>query len=299
VYDQTSRFVLRLDAVPLLLWLLGTTAAEVRFVGWLDTRSVPWPGQPDRTCDTVAALRDRAAGDFPWAVVIEVQAEADPEMFGRLLQYLGAVWLGLRPAPLRGDRYGVGAVVINLTGKGQSGQAMRLGQTRVLTHLGVAEWNLAEMSAEELLAEVDGERAPTLALVRLPLMQKGGHPGIIREWLRLAAQETDKNKRKALGLAVLFAEKAGHGQAWREALKGWDVVESQIVKEWTAQARAEGEIKGAARALLRMLEGRFKALPDDLRTAIEAVADAGRLVDCIDHVQQSRTLHQFRQKAGL
>jgi hypothetical protein len=96
-------------------------------------------------------------------------------------------------------------------------------------------------------------------------------------------------------MAVLFAEKAGHGAAWREALKGWDVMESQIVKEWTAQARAEG----AALALLRMLERRFKTVPDDLRTAIEAVADAARLVDCIDHVQQSRTLRQFRQKAGL
>jgi hypothetical protein len=64
VYDQASRFLLRLEAL-LLLWLLKVTAEEVGFVGWLDTRGVPWPGQPDRTCDTIAEVRDRAEGDRP------------------------------------------------------------------------------------------------------------------------------------------------------------------------------------------------------------------------------------------
>jgi hypothetical protein len=119
----------------------------------------------------------------------------------------------------------------------------------------------------------------------------------------LASQETDKKKREALGLAQIFAERAGCGDAWREALKGWDVVESQIVKEWTdrafAEGKAEGVSEGEAKALLRMLQRRFKKVPDDLRSAIEAVKDAERLTAWIDLAFDARSLSQFRTKAGL
>jgi hypothetical protein len=307
VYDQASRFLLRLGAEALLLWLLGATRAEVRFVDWLDTRSVPWPGQPDRICDTVAWLSDRADGDRPWALVAESQVQPDPDMFGRLLQYLGAVRVDLRPGRSRGDRFHVGAVVINLTGQGQTGQSMRLGRTRVLTELGVAERDLAGLSAEELLRDVEARRAPRLVLAWLPLMQNGGEPAIIRRWLDVAGQEADKKMREALGLALVFAERAGCGAAWREALRGWDVMESQIVKEWTAQARAEGLAlgkaeglrEGEAKALLRVLQRRFKAVPDDLRAAVEAVQEAERLAAWLDLALEARSLRQFRTRAGL
>jgi hypothetical protein len=303
VYDQASRFLLRLGAQAWLLWLLGAKPEEVGFVCWLDTRALPWPGQPDRTCDTVAWLSDHSDGDRPRALVAESQVQPDPEMFGRLSQYLGAVRVDLRPGRSRGDRFHVGAVVVNLTGKGQVGQTMRLGRTRVSTELGVAEWNLGELDAGEVLAEVAAGRAPRLVLAWLPLMRNGSELAIIQRWLELARQETDKEKREALGLALVFAEKAGCGAAWREALKGWDVMESQVVREWTAQARAEGEAKGKAEgkaeALLQVLQRRFKAVPDDLRSAIQAVQGPDRLTAWIDLAFESRSLRQFRHKAGL
>jgi hypothetical protein len=319
VYDQASRFVIRLGSLPMLLWLLGASEEDIGFVEWLDTRGLPWPGQPDRTCDTVAWLTDRARGDVPWAVVVEVQVEPDAKMFGRLLIYLGTVWMGRRPARGRGDRFNVGAVVVNLTGKGHTGQSMRLGRTRVLTDLSIPEWNFSELDAEELFREVEAGRAPRLALAFLPLMQKGGDQGIIDRWVELARQEPDKEKREALALAEVFAEKAGCGPAWNKALKGWDVMESQVVKRWTAQARAEGEAKGEARgkaegeakgksegkaegmaeALVKVLQRRFKAVPDDLRAAVAATQDAKRLTDWIDLAFEARSLRAFRQKAGL
>src|SRR5262249_1502144 len=157
------------------------------------------------------------------------QADPDPEMFGRLLEYLGAAWRKLRPSPQRGDRFCVGAVVVNLTGRGNCSQRMRLCKSRVLTELGVAEWNLAEEPADHRLRLVKAGKAPRLALAWLPLMQNGGEVGMIRRWLAQAQQEEDPQKRQALGLALVFAEKAGCGSAWQEALKGWDVTESQIV----------------------------------------------------------------------
>ncbi len=315
VYDQAARFLLHLDPEALLLWLLRATPEEVAFVRWLDARHVAWPGGPERTSDTVAWLLDRTANDRPWAVAAETQVVPDPEMFGRLLEYLGSLCRQARPSDLPGDRFAVGALVINLTGKGHASENATLAGTGMRTWLGVVERDLESYSAEDVLGQVGADRAPRLALAYVPLMQNGGDPGIIRTWLDLARQETDQRKREALALAVVFAERAGCEPIWRAALKGWEIMESQIVKEWTAQARAEGEtkgklegklegevegeIKGKLQALLQLLQRRFKKLPDDLRSAIEAVKDADRLTAWIDLAIDARTLRKFRESAGL
>lgn len=57
-YDQASRYTAKLNAVGLLCWLLNEDAATLGFHGWLDTRTLPFPGDPERTCDTVAWLGD-------------------------------------------------------------------------------------------------------------------------------------------------------------------------------------------------------------------------------------------------
>src|SRR5262249_29021180 len=56
VYDAACAFLMHLE-VALLWWLLGLSAEEVQFDSWLKTDNLPWPGQPKRTCDTVACLR--------------------------------------------------------------------------------------------------------------------------------------------------------------------------------------------------------------------------------------------------
>ena len=71
IFDQACRYLLRQCAAPLLTWLLRLPPGKLDFVEWLDTRSLPWPGQSDRTCDTVAYLRDGIAGGVPWAVPVE------------------------------------------------------------------------------------------------------------------------------------------------------------------------------------------------------------------------------------
>src|SRR4051812_48252392 len=113
-YDQACRNLLRLFAGPLLAWLMRIPQQFLDFVGWLDTRGIPWPGQPDRTCDTVAYLRDTDAGGVPWAVPVEFQLDPDPVMFGRGMSYLGGVWEDIKPAEHRGDRFHVGLIVVNL-----------------------------------------------------------------------------------------------------------------------------------------------------------------------------------------
>jgi len=122
----------------------------------LDTRRRPWPGQPDRSCDTVAWLRDRARNGLPWAAVVEFQFAPDAAMFGRLLVYLDQVWLELRPGDLPGDRFCVTAVVVNLTGRGNSGRQLEWPEAGVVTTLKSRELDLSELRAEEVLNGVAG-----------------------------------------------------------------------------------------------------------------------------------------------
>jgi hypothetical protein len=67
----------------------------------------------------------------------------------------------------------------------------------------------------------------------------------------------------------VFSEAAGCHAAWKQALKEWNMVQSQQVLEWQAEARAE--------ALLEALEARFGAVPAEIASAVRATTDIARL----------------------
>ena len=151
VFDQASRFAAQLDPDGFLAWALNLSAPQLRFRGWIDARDLPFPGNTDRTGDTVAHLEDLAAHGVPWAVAVEFQIEPDSLMFGRLLGYLSGIWLARKPDPEPGSRFRLGAVVVNLTGTGDASRDMRWPDAGLATQLRVAERNLASESADELL----------------------------------------------------------------------------------------------------------------------------------------------------
>src|SRR5947209_939105 len=79
VFDQAARYSVQSDPHGFLRWVVPGLDPRLRFRGWLDTRTLPFPGTPDRTCDTVAALDDGDAEDGrSWAVVAEFQTEPEP-----------------------------------------------------------------------------------------------------------------------------------------------------------------------------------------------------------------------------
>jgi hypothetical protein len=96
-YDQTCRYLAKREPAACLAWLLELPADQFGFRRWIDARRLRFPGEPDRTCDTVAYLENVGAGGEPWAVPVEFQSEPDAEMFGRLLGYLSGLYLELRP----------------------------------------------------------------------------------------------------------------------------------------------------------------------------------------------------------
>lgn len=320
VYDQTARYAARLDPPGFLAWALGVPAADLGFGGWLDTRGVAFPGDPDRTGDTVARLDPPANPGPPWLVAVEFQTAPDPGMFGRLLAYLGGAWSALRPDPERGSRFEVGAVVVNLTGTGSASRKMRWPAAGLATDLGVAERNLAGENADITLARVEAGHLSPCVLPWVALMAGGADPAVIDRWKRLASAEPDDRMRSDYGaLAKVFANAAGRRDEWAKGLEGWNVTESAVVNEWIQsgidkglqqglqqgrqeglqQGRQEGRREERAALLAAVLAERFGPISADLAVAIDRTTDPDRLRGWVGHAVRAESLAAFRAAAGI
>lgn len=307
-FDKASRFAAKLDAHAFLSWLLGAPAEALVFRRWLDTRGLPFPGDPDRTSDTVAQLDNAAEHGVPWAVAVEFQTAPDPDMFGRLLGYLAGLWLNLRPDAARGSRFHVGAAVVNLTGTGAASRDLRWHGTGLVTRLGVAERNLERESADDLLSGIESGRWSRCLLPWVPLMTGGGDPGIIDRWKLLADGEPDRRRKAEYGgIALLFADRAGRKDVWHAKLEGWNVEESTVVNEWIAIGEKRGETRGEARgrvegqqtSLLGVLVRKFGPVPEGVVAAVRGTSDADRLQDLLWLAATAPDLAAFRQQAGV
>jgi hypothetical protein len=281
-YDQASRYAAKLDPTGFLCWLLQVLALPLPFRGWLDTRTLPFPGEADRICDTVAWLGQ--APGLSCAVVVEFCSEPDERMFGRLLTYLGRLWLERRPDGEQNGRFHVGAVVVNLTGQGSTSREMQLQGTGLRTLLQIEERNLAD---EDAAATLDGVASGALArcvLPWVPLMRAGADSGILQRWKELAAAEPDSRRRSDYGgLALVFAEAAGRRVARHDALKEWNMTESQQVLEWIAEGEAKGERKNKVDYLLRVLRRKFPpGPPPELVSIIQSTTDSTLLTRWFD-----------------
>jgi hypothetical protein len=193
---------------------------------------------------------------------------------------------------------------------------MRLSGTRLGTGLWVVERNLSRLRADRLLRRIEAGRTPAAVLPWFPLFSGAEEPGIISRWASIAQGQTDANLRRAMPLAALFAEAVGRADAYREALKGWDAMESQVIKEWTELARQQGMEKGiekgiekgrdegrretAINNLLLVLRSHpFLGLPVDLEQAVRALTDMAKFDTAFVAALSSSSLNEFRQKTGL
>jgi hypothetical protein len=175
---------------------------------------------------------------------------------------------------------------------------MRLSGTRLLTRLAVVERNLASIPATTTLERIAAGRRPVELLPLIPLFQGADDPAIISEWKRLAEQQTDENLRQALPLMLYFAEAAGRLDMWRPALEGFNVIESQVLKEWNDLARQEGIKEGKVESILLLLRQKG-AVPADLEQAISALKDPARLSAVLLTAVSSATIDDFRRTTGL
>ena len=220
-------------------------------------------------------------------------------MFGRLLGYLSPIWLERRPTNAGKERFQLAALIVNLRGQGNTSRSVRH-ESGSRVELKVVECNLATHNAAETLGKIATGQFARGVLPWIPLMQGADEAGIIQQWKTLAAQEPDSRSRSDYGgLALVFAEAAKRWPIWKEALKEWNMVESQQVLEWMAQGRSEGEVSGERNALLRILEKRYSPLPAELLTKLRQTQDLALLRSWFDVALGTTTLAEFRQQTGI
>ncbi len=281
-FDKASRFAAQMDSAGFLGWLLRLPPGGFAFGGWLDTRAVPFPGDRDRTGDTVARL-ERPTGDQPpWAVAVEFQTVPDPDMFGRLTDYLSMLWRHLRPDKERGSRFDVGAAVVNLTGNGLASRRMDWPEAGLTTELKVVERNLETESADELLAGIEAGRVSRCLLPWVPLMAGADNPALVDRWKVLAeAEPASQRKAEFGGIALLFAGRVGRKGLWEAKLEGWNVEESIVVNEWMAKGEARGRAAGRAEAVralvLNLGAKRFGPAPTNVGDELRSIGEYERL----------------------
>jgi hypothetical protein len=98
------------------------------------------------------------------------------------------------------------------------------------------ERNLCDEGATATLMSIAAGTTARCLLPWIPLVQGGGKASIIERWIELALAEPDNQRRSEYaGLALVFADAAGCQPLWKEALKGWNMKQSQQVLEWMAE----------------------------------------------------------------
>lgn len=285
----------QLDPAGFLRWLLGPAADRYRFRGWLDTSVLPSPGIPERSTELVAELVERSVVAFAWALLVEFQAEPDPELFGPLLEYLGRMWCELRPSDQPERRFQVAAAVVNLTGNGRTSRVMNFGDGIRLS-LEVREVNLASLEAAPLLEGIAAGKQALALLPWVPLLRGGNEPASIEQWKSAAALEPDAARRSDYAsLTVVLADLVEAGTVWAQALEEWSVKESRFVAQWQAAGEQRGQQMGKAAYLIELLEGRFKKIPSTVSSRIKATEDMAQLDEWFKAAITVPTLAEFRK----
>lgn len=281
---------------------MGKPPEQLRFVRWLPT-ALTLPGLAERLCDGIADLVDEAAGGVPEVALLEIQTVPDSTMPGRLLLAGGLLWLTVKPAPLRGDRYVLSGIVVNLTGIG-------IGTAAQTWTVGDSVWSIKPVEidcetrdAGALLDEIVAGTAPRELLAFIPLMKRGAEDGIIERWRTLVTAEEDLQRRGDYSLALVFAERVGRDEQWARALEGFTLIESpmiaRLLAEHGSKVEAKGRLEGKIEGLVRVLGRWGQPVPADLLAAIRSCTDGARIDTWFDAALAVGSLAEFRQQANL
>lgn len=309
VYDQAIRHLLQSDPIGMIRWLVPKLSKSCRFINWHDTRNWPFPGFADLVCDLVANLSNHPQGKPTHALVLEFMARAKSSIFDRALQYAVEAYQRPRHGKDRKGRYQTHVAVINLAGRNPS-WGLKSGPPQDPSEAENDEgWsfkptirNLCDDDAAAVLDGIEADTIPFGALALVPLMKDGNTPDIISRWRKRLEQVKHEQWRPTLAaLTVMFAELRKQQKTWANSLKGWNMLESQVVREWQTLARREGHQKGrleqAQSALMTVLRARFQDLGGNgLELDIAGQTDLDVLSQWLISAVNSSRLDEFREK---
>src|SRR6516165_7727809 len=86
-FDQSARYLIKRDPSAFFRWAAPGMLEAWNFLGFVDTTTAAFPGEPDRICDTVAEFASPERPGQRRLVDVEVQAAPHPDMLERLGEY--------------------------------------------------------------------------------------------------------------------------------------------------------------------------------------------------------------------
>jgi hypothetical protein len=293
-FDQTGRYLIKRRPEGFYRYLSQQFVQAWEWRGWIDTSTLVFPGEPERICDTVAEFVHRTDRNRRLLLDTEVQPRPDPDMLDRMGEYGFRLRRERRYGRGRRGKYQIVGVVLNLTGPVQAHvldtSEATLGDSGF--RLQVFQRTFRDENAAGTLARIASGELERCVLPWVVLMRGAGQADNIREWLRLARQETDERWRSDLGaLARIFSGLTRSQETWRVALEGWNMERSEAVLEW--------EARGEQRTILKFLQAKFgEPVPADITTALAKLTPSERQL-WVRQLATSPSIETFRVNVGL
>jgi len=142
------------------------------------------------------------------------------------------------------DRFDIGAIVINLTGRGNHSRNMKFTGTIMQTAMIFHEVNVSLYDALETMTEIEAGRVPLVVLPLIPLMQNGENADVIQRWLAMAATAKVDARRNSLALmARIFAEASDCAPTWNKAMEGWNMQRSLVWEQLERDVMKSVQVK--------------------------------------------------------
>lgn len=293
-FDQTCRYIVKLDPPSFYRWLFGEHV-PLQFRGWYDARTLSKPGTRDRTGDLVALFGAFDAIEVNSATITEFQTENDAEILERLHEEIARY-----RREFRSQKWNVFGAAINLTGPEQSSElVMEMpGRPAIGSRLGIEIRTMRNESAQATLAAITAGKYSRSLLPWIPLMRGSGEPGRIEEWHRMAESEPDANRRADFGgLARNWLRLLPDSirQCWQEMFKEFNMTKSPFLEE----IRAEERLKTKQNDLLRAIQFRFRtSVPAELVDVVNAANDERDLDRWFEATFTSSNLEEIRAAVG-
>ncbi len=197
VLDQAARYAAQADPEIVVRRVLREVHASLQFRAWVDTRTTPRPGQPDRTADRIAELVENNNPQQPWLLLFEFQAQHDPDKLEVTLVEAAQLRLELRHGQERRGKYNIVVALIYLQGTcPESIVDMTLPGGWGTKHTALV-WNVATDSASEALDSLDAGIVTWGILFWIPLMSGADDPRSVDS---LARREHCGSKMSAFAL---------------------------------------------------------------------------------------------------
>jgi hypothetical protein len=228
-------------------------------------------------------------------LVFEFQAQHDPDKLEVTLAEAGQLRLEARHGESRRGKYHILVALVYLRGAcPEPVLDMTLPGGWGTKHAALI-WNVADDVAGEALAALAAGTMTWGVLFWIPLMRGADDPLVLARWLEQASRVDNVRVRADLVRIVLvFAELAGRLIAWSDALKEWNMIESQLVLEWTAEARRETEVTTRRKDLFLILKERFPdPLPQEVASLINQQESAELLWDWLRVAVRAPFLEEF------